>query len=102
MKFNLNRSTSKTFDSRRNLPAWFKELCNNFADEHDINQATTGLSFLYSPQGILELVNWMTNNGYEVSYWETSVKFNPEQPIAFGLDISNSCPKFVELRLKCE
>ena len=102
MKFNLNRSTSKVFDSRKPLPKWFMELCANFADDNDIDQSRIGLSFLYSPSGLPELVNWMIKNDYMVSYWKTSAEFNSELPIAYGLDINDSCSKFMELRLKCE
>ena len=102
MRFNFNRSTSKTLEIGQVKPQWLITLLNEYADDHDINQKTIGLGFLQTCIGLPELVEWMQDKGYSVSYWETSSKFESNIPIAFGLDILETCPKFTELRLRCE
>ena len=104
MKINFNGQSSIINAWRKkNLPIWFVTLNNQFFIEHDINEDSDGIhGFLCSEQYVIALANWLKAKGYNASYWCIDYHLRPDikEPYAFGIDIVDDCPCFVELKLR--
>jgi hypothetical protein len=58
-----------------------------------INKFTTTLD------GVNDFCDWLKESGYKATIWETKTKIG-DSPFAFGINIADDCPLFVELKLK--
>ena len=90
--------TNKGFDTD---PAWLQKLIIDFGDYNDINiDLEDVIQWIYSPEGVEAMVNWMKLLGYNCAYYEI-MKFDSKTDVlAYGIDIADNCEKFTELKLK--
>lgn len=103
MRINANCTTSLlTSGSTEEDPLWFQNIVKQFCEYNDVNSTHSKiLEWLYSPVGIQAMVDWMKSIGYNCSYYEIVLpRLRKSTPIAFGIDISDNCEKFTELKLK--
>ena len=86
-------------------------LLRLFAEDNDITFGNTVKAWLTTPNGAKSLATWASDKGYRVSYWcmeplrtkneysSTSGKIEVTW-IGFGLDIDETCPLIIDLKLK--
>ena len=77
-------------------------LLRKFADSNDIKFGSTLKYYIKTPQGSKSLAAWAKSQGYNVSYWcMESIKYDDKTFwVGFGIDIDESCPLIVELKLR--
>lgn len=95
INFGLERS-SKSF-------TWLTEIGKQFAEDHDMLWSARTRVYLKSKPGIKVLIEWLKAQGYQITYWELPPLINnlgTEEHIAYGMDIKDNCPKFIEAKLK--
>lgn len=99
MKINFNLLTCSS-----DWPYWVDQLQQDFFEYHHVDSRTNAAKIMMqSPEGCRLFVEWCRQQNYDVAYWEldyTIPKTDPKMPIAFGIDINETCPYLVEYRLK--
>jgi hypothetical protein len=104
MKVNFNGETSKNNSWNGDELGWFDALQEQFCEENDLNyESNTVISFLWQPEAAQAMESWLRQWGYRVSYYEIPYmtrRGDDGRPVCYGLDFDDSCPKFIELRLK--
>lgn len=103
MRMNFNWESSTV--SNHPDPPWLQELMRRFAEHYDMDISRNAVfRLMWSPAGIKKFAEWIEKEGWKVSYWELDLPTNQDDPspVAFGLDIADDCPKFMEAKLKCD
>lgn len=103
MRINLSEhSTTK------NKPRWFEEMQREFAAEYDMRFGSTVKQYCATPPGARAFAAYLRSAGYRVDYWcleplVTKKEYDNNKVtvyLAFGLAIDESCPRFIEKKLK--
>lgn len=82
---------------------WLNELAKEFLNEHDIVSNTKIRTWLRSRKGSKCFIDWLESRGWQVSYWELLPMVDEDGKktyIAYGINIKDDCPKFVEYVLR--
>lgn len=103
MRFNLNRKTSLLFGYTQakevtEQARFYTEACLAFCREHDIDYHAESHTFLNSPSGAETMSAWLGSKGWRVTAWIFNREI--EEPLAWGLNFDDDCPRFVEAKLK--
>jgi hypothetical protein len=103
-------------DGNRKLK-FITTLIRLFAADNDIRFGDNLKTYICTPQGSKELAKWAEKAGYKISYWSMDpIKLNNGHPdsnfdndeftnpsqirwFGFGIDIDETCPKIIELKL---
>jgi len=77
-------------------------LLRQFADANDIKFGDQLKNYVRFPQGAKALAAWSGSQGYKITYWcMESVKIDGEiNWVGFGIDIDETCPLVISLKLK--
>lgn len=100
MKFNLNKksSTGRSVDT---VDAIILNMTIQFCQIHDIKCTAPVKRYMADHlRGLPRLVVWMKTLGWKVEYWSLPDSGDGGGPLAYGLDFDNTCPLFMEARLK--
>ena len=103
MKINFNRLTSIILNKYCNKsPNWFNDLIFEFHNHYDLDSDDSEvIGFMSSQTGTKTFVDWLKNSGYDAEYWEFQYYHEKcTTPVAFGINIKDTCEKFIELKLK--
>ena len=82
-----------------------------FAEDNDIKISTPFKNWLSSPVGAKALASWAQQAGYKINYWcmeplkiknyhSANTPQNEVVWIGFGIDVDETCPKIIELKLE--
>ena len=86
-------------------------LIRKFAESNDIKCPGDVKNYISTPQGSKAMSIWAETQGYKITYWcmpsykriaqtsGTQIRYD-EIWVGFGIDIDESCPLIVELKLK--
>jgi len=110
MRFNLNNRTSLLFGYRGERQAaevteqarFYAEACLAFCRDHDMEYHPRVHSYLHSPDGAATMAGWLSGKGWRVEPWCVKEEIGDPQiddPLAWGLNFDNTCPRFTEARL---
>ena len=100
MKYNLNKISSTRRESDT-VDAILNNMIFQFCQLHDIRCTSPVKRYIGDPmRGLPRLVAWMKTLGWNVEYWSLPDAGDGNGPLAYGLDFENSCPLFMEARLK--
>ena len=86
-------------------------LIRKFAESNDIKFGSEVKNYISTPQGSKVLATWAASKGYKVSFWcmesykhiaaTSGVQTRYEEIwVGFGIDVDESCPLIVELKLR--
>lgn len=85
---------------------WLTELGKEFCAEYDIIWNTKAREWLRSRNGSVSFVQWLQFKNWKVTYWELSPFNDPDnfedkpEYVAYGIDIDETCERFIEFKLK--
>lgn len=105
MRINMNWRTSLlTRGSHEETPKWYQKLITEFLKEWDMTWENCWgekvLDWAHRPLGVRMFSEWLQDQGYDAQYWEmTHPRFKTRDPMAYGVEINNNCPKFIQLKL---
>ena len=100
MKYNLNKKSSN-FCGVDVVWEIIDEMILKFYEAHDIKVSATIKKYMVDwRRGLPELAKWMKTVGWDVEYWSLPDVGDGSGPMAYGLDFDDSCPLFMEARLK--
>ena len=105
MRINFNRTTSELLfwnKPQPNVPGWLLLLRKQFLADYDIFMSGTNVyEFENSEQYAQLFCEWMCSIGYNVKFWSINFKVDDRKPtFAYGIEIDEACPKFIELKMK--
>lgn len=100
MKINVH-TNKKHKDTFR----WLEKVAIAFFDEHDIILSNNAWLWMRTPEGCKTFVNWLRGLGWQVEYWELPMFADPAKNgaprhIGYGMEFNETCPMFVEAKLK--
>jgi hypothetical protein len=103
MRINLSPERASKFRP------WLTELARGFAEAYDIKLASKVKAYLSTPPGSRAFAAWLKSEGFKAEYWclEPYVYIENHAPyrkiteyLAFGIMISDECPRLVEIKLR--
>lgn len=103
MRINLKPEAAST-----KMPGWVNRLIEQFAAEHGTKCDLSFRNYVSTPQGSKALAQWARARGFKISHWCWEPYKQVDQWGAngktvypgFGLDVDESCPMVVEMKLK--
>lgn len=89
-------------------PKWLVDMMREFAAEYDIKFGNVVKQYIATPSGARAFAAYLKAAGYRVEYWcleplVTKTSYDHGRVtnyLAFGFTIDESCPRFVELKLR--
>lgn len=106
MRVNFSKAGDKNYKLK-----FIQTLIRQFAEFNDIHFGNDLKGYINSPQGSKALASWANSQGYGVTYWcmppykklalMSGIQARYEEIwVGFGIDIDDSNPLIVELKLK--
>lgn len=105
MRFNLNNRNSLLFgyqgaqqaNSVTEQARFYTEACLAFCEDHDLEYHPGVHNYLNSPLGADAMSAWLSGKGWRVEPWCINQEIG--DPLAWGLNFDDTCPRFTEARL---
>lgn len=100
MKINLNFRTANSL-RHEFASKLLEQFAAEFCEDHDIYPAQTTVADLKDYARLLPLlIDWAVSKGWKLTTWELRRPYGDNNLFAYGLEFDDSCPLFMEARLK--